>query len=86
MLTGSLILKVKGKYTLWGETYMEEGKHYIEIKEDLSDLEDVIRWCIRNDAKCKKIAETGFRIAKDLLTKEKIENDMISILNSVSSA
>ena len=84
MLTGSLILKVKGKYTLWGETYMEEGKHYVEVKEDLSDLEEVIKWCIRNDAKCKKIAEAGFGIAKELLTKERVENDMISILNSVS--
>jgi hypothetical protein len=60
MLTGSLILKVKGKYTLWVDHILEDGVHYVGVKEDLSDLEEKIRWCMEHDKECEKIAKAGF--------------------------
>ena len=56
---GSVVLKVKSKWKLWYEQLLEEYVHYIPIKEDLSDLIDVIKWCRKNDSKCKKIAENA---------------------------
>jgi hypothetical protein len=41
-LTGSLIFRVRSPYIHWLDSKIKEGKHYIEIKEDLSDLTDKI--------------------------------------------
>ena len=37
-LTGSLIFRVQSPYTHWLDSKFKAGKHYIAIKEDLSDL------------------------------------------------
>ena len=36
---GSVILLVKSPYTLWFQQYLKDKLHYIEINEDLSNLE-----------------------------------------------
>jgi hypothetical protein len=59
MLTGSLILRVKSDYIIWADHLLEEGKHYVNVSSDLSDLNTVLDWCAQNDSKCKKIAEQG---------------------------
>jgi hypothetical protein len=68
MLLGSVILRVKSPYVHWLDHVMKPGKHYIEIKEDLSDLEAMINWCIDHDAKCKKIAENAKKFAVKALS------------------
>jgi len=67
MLTGSLILRVQSPFTHWLDDKLIPGKHYIAVKEDLSDLEDIIDWCIKNDSKSQKIAHQGFKIAQKYL-------------------
>lgn len=84
MLTGSLILKVKGPYTLWIDHLLKDGTHYIEIKEDLSDLEEKVEWCKNHDAECKKIAQNSLKFAKKALTKEYIDASFAKVLWSVS--
>jgi len=70
MLTGSVILRVKSEYTIWADHLLKEGKHYISVKSDLSDLDDVLEWCKNNDKKCQKIAKEGLSFATKVLTKE----------------
>jgi hypothetical protein len=41
------------------EGLLEPYVHYIPLKEDFSDLEDIIKWCKNNDGKCKEISENG---------------------------
>jgi hypothetical protein len=67
MLLGSVILRVKSPYIHWLDHLMKPNKHYIEIKEDLSDLEEMVDWCISNDSKCKKIAERSKKFAEAVL-------------------
>jgi len=43
----------------WFVPYMEPFVHYIPLKEDLSDLKEVMEWVRDNPAKVKKIAEQG---------------------------
>ena len=47
-------------------------KHYIPIKDDLSDLVEKTNWCIKNDSVCKEIADNALQFYKTHLTKEKI--------------
>jgi len=83
MLTGSLILKVDGPYTLWIEHVLKPMKHYVPVKSDLSDLLDVIEWCKNHDAKCKKIAMKGYEFAKNALTKDYINASFAKVLWAV---
>ena len=83
--TKSLILKVDSK---WKEYYYDELKpwvHYVPVKEDLSNLIDVIEWCKKNDDVCKHIADNAFMFATTYLTKEKVYEYMANLLYSYQS-
>lgn len=74
MATGSLILRVKSQYLSWAEEYLLENVHYVSIKPDLSNLKEVIEWCLKNDHKCKIIANNARKLATTILTSSFIEN------------
>ena len=84
MLTGSLILRVESEYKSWAEQVLKNGKHYISIKSDLSNLLEKIEWCKKNDSKCAKIAENGMNLANEILTKEYIETYFKNVFGILS--
>ncbi len=45
---------------------LEPGQHYVEIRRDMSDLEEKLEWCRDNDALCREIAVEGQRHAAAL--------------------
>jgi hypothetical protein len=67
MATGSLILRVESEYTSWVDHLIKDGKHYLLVKSDLSDLNEKIKYCTENDEKCKMIAEKGMMFARNIL-------------------
>lgn len=80
MLTSSLILRVKSDFIHWCDDTVEDGKHFISIKEDLSDLIEKIEWCKSHDKECKKIAKQGYDFARRVLDRSYIENAFINII------
>jgi len=84
MLTGSLILRVESQYTIWADHLLQEGKHYIGIKPDLTDLETVLDWCKNNDKKCHAIAQQGLKFAQKVLTKEFLREYFGQLLNTIA--
>lgn len=70
MLTGSLLLRVKSPYQSFVDVTqaLQPGVHYLEIAEDLSNLEKTIQWCHANDAKAAKIAQNGRMAAQEIMT------------------
>jgi hypothetical protein len=85
MLTGSLIVRVKSPYTLWVDHVLKEGVHYVSVKEDLSDLQEVIDWCKEHDDKARKMAEAGLAFAQKALTRDYITGSFAKLLWAVSS-
>jgi len=85
MQTGSVIFKVRGPYTVWYSDKLVHRKTVIEIKEDLSDLEEQYTWCVHNDAKCRKIAERAMKVSKKLLTLDSVNSAFSKKLNSVAA-
>ena len=67
---GSVVLIVKSPYTLWFMDKLEDEVNCIFINEDLSNLQDKLKWCIKNDEKCKNIAKGGMDFYEKYLTKE----------------
>uniref|UniRef100_A0A6C0CI22 Glycosyl transferase CAP10 domain-containing protein n=1 Tax=viral metagenome TaxID=1070528 RepID=A0A6C0CI22_9ZZZZ len=83
--TGSLIFKVKGPFKVWYENELIDMKTVIEIKADLSDLEEKYEWCLKNDKKCKKIAENAMKLSKKLLTLDSVNKAFRERLNDVKT-
>jgi hypothetical protein len=84
MTTGSLILRVMSPYTSWVDHMIKAKVHYIPVKEDLSDLLDVIKWCKRNDERCREIANNGLVFARSVLNKKFIQSYLSEIMWSLA--
>ena len=84
MQTGSVIFSVKSEYSLWCSDKLKHRKNIVEIKADLSDLEEQYNWCLKNDAKCQKIANAGVELSRKLLTKKVIIEEMKFVLSETS--
>lgn len=76
---GSVILWVKTKWKIWYSDLLEPYKHYVPVKEDLSDLIEQIKWCRDNDEKCQQIAKN----AKEFNNKYLQEKGILDYLQKV---
>jgi len=83
MLLGSVILRVKSPYVHWLDHLMKPGKHYIEISADFSDLQSKLDWCLRNNARCHKIAERSKKFAEKALSKVFMKGYFEKLLNAL---
>ena len=84
MLTGSLILKVDGPYTLWADHLLEHGVHYLSVAADLSNLDEMLKWARKHDKSARKIAQRGFEMAKKLLSKNTMDLFFCDLLWAVT--
>ena len=82
---GSVVLIVKSDYKLWFSDKLIEYVHYVPVNSDLSDLIDIIKWCKKNDKKCKEIAHNGMEFFKKYLSKDGILDYMSDKLKTISS-
>ena len=80
MCMGCCILLVKSKYKLWFSDMIKPMVHYVPVKEDLSDLIDMIKWCRNNDKKCEKIAINAKKFYMKYLQKEGMIDYMQKLL------
>lgn len=80
MLMGSVVLKVDGPYTLWVDHLLRDKEHYVGVKGDLSNLNEVMEWCKKNDEECKRIAENGKALAQKILTESYITSSFAKLM------
>lgn len=57
------------------ESWLMEGRlqpyvHYVPLKPDFSDFEEILQWCKKNDNECKKIAENAFNFVSQFTNSE----------------
>lgn len=64
----SVILKQESEYIQWYSDALEDKKHYILFKNDLSDLLDKISWCEHNDDFIKGVITQANNFAENNLT------------------
>ena len=87
--SGSLILNIESKYVIgnqrWYDHLLIPYKHYIPIKYDLSDLEEIILWCRLNDDKCKLIVQNALDLYDNYFTKEYLMKYTANLFNLLSN-
>lgn len=68
MLSQSVVLMPPPTYTSWAmEELLEPWIHYIPLQEDLSDVEDKVRWMQQHDAEAQRISHRASLWIKDLV-------------------
>ena len=77
---GQAIVLQDFKFEEWFVAYMDPFVHYIPLKEDLSDLKEVMEWVRDNPAEVKKIAEQGNKFYWDYLSFEQTDNHWHELL------
>ncbi|MBX7066105.1 MAG: hypothetical protein K1X28_02630 [Parachlamydiales bacterium] len=70
LLSNSVILKQVTPNIQWYYCALEPYKHYVPVKEDLSDLLEKIEWAKTHDLEAKLIAEEASQFARDNLEPE----------------
>jgi hypothetical protein len=60
MFSNSVVIMPRPTICSWFlEDKLIEWIHYIPIKDDFSNLEDILNWCLKNNKKCQEIALNG---------------------------
>ena len=77
---GSVILYVKNPWKIWYTDMLKPYKHYVPIKEDLSDLISQIKWCINHDKECQEISKNALEFYNKYLQKDGILDYMQNII------
>lgn len=71
MASNSIVLMCKPTVVSW---FMEDilipGYHYVLLKDDYSDVEQKLEWCIQNAHKCKEIIENASKYVSVFLNEE----------------
>jgi len=63
---GCCMLLVDSDWLLWHNPMLRPWTHYVPVKNDLSDLAEIVAWCRTNEHAAQQIAENGRRFALDL--------------------
>ena len=66
IMNGKSVLLYNSKFIQFFTPYMQEGKHYVGVKEDLSDLKDKVDWLRSNPQEAERIANNGRVFAEQL--------------------
>ncbi len=75
LLTSSTLIRVisSNGYKQWFYDRLIPWENYVPVKEDLSDLEDVVVYLTNHDQKAKAIGEAGKKLAFSMTLENEIE-------------
>lgn len=60
LASNSVVLMAKPKIESWMmEGLLQPYVHYVPLKDDYSDLTDMLEWCKNNDGKCQEIVKNA---------------------------
>lgn len=82
---GSVILLAKSEWKIWYSDLLQPYKHYVPVKEDLSDLIDQIKWCRNHDEECKQIVYNAKSFYNTYIQKNGILDYMQKILVDIKN-
>ena len=86
MVSGCVILRVSSPNAHWFTPLLRAGADHLAVKEDLSDLAEVIHWCKTHDAECARIARCAYTLARSIFCRDSMERYCAMAFNRVAGA
>ena len=82
LMTNSIVIMSKPIIESWlMEGLLQPYIHYVPLKDDFSDLDEIIEWCRNNDKKCEEISKNSTQFMKQFMNPKielKIHNYLIN--------
>jgi hypothetical protein len=63
--------------------YLKPYVHFVPIKEDYSDLLEVMKWCLNNDEKCQEIVKNANEYSKYFLSEKQMIESIAELLKEI---
>lgn len=71
LASNSIVLMAKPTIEGWlMEGLLEPYVHYVPLKDDLSDLDDIVKWCNNNDEACNEISTNARKHMEQFMDKD----------------
>ena len=68
------------------EGRLEPGRHFIAVKPDLSDLEEVLEWCLAHPGRCEEIIAEAQAYVRDFTDEDVERRLLIEVLRTYARA
>jgi hypothetical protein len=86
LLMGSCILKVVSSWRQWYYGDLRPWEHYVPVRNDLSDLEEKVAWCMSNDGHAEEIAVNGRKYASGIVFADEMTRAAAAVLEASRDA
>jgi protein glucosyltransferase len=80
LLSNSVLLKVMSDCSQWYHKALEPYVHFVPVKSDLSDLQDILEFLKSNDEKARQIATQGVTLGTQIFSYEMTDQYVLSLL------
>lgn len=87
MCLGSVILKVESSCVadkMWYFPLLQPFVDHVPVKKDLSDLQEKLEWCHRNDDKCREIAANARQLYERFISRDGVLDYLQCICYEIS--
>lgn len=86
-LLGCCVLKVASprNFQQWYYKDLKPWVHFVPVKADLSDLKEMVGWCLANSAECERIAGTGAALVWKMTLETEMARGVVNIEAALSS-
>lgn len=81
LLSNSLVVKQESSHEQWFYPLFKPYEHYVPVKHDLSDLEQVIKWLEANDDRAQQIAENATKQIEKYLQPDMLDAYIVALIN-----
>lgn len=71
LASGSVLIKQESHWMQWYYPNLKPWIHYVPLKNDFSNLEEVMGWCLSHDSECEEIAKNAKKFYTERLTYER---------------
>lgn len=80
LFSSCVILKQQTDNIQWYYRMLKPFVHFVPVREDMSDLREVIEWAMAHDAECSAISSNAQAFAKDNLTHARVMQYLYHLL------
>ena len=67
LLSGCCVIRVRSERGQWFHHRLKAGQHFVEVRNDLGDLQEQLEWCQAHPDDCASIAHAGQTLAAQVL-------------------
>lgn len=79
MASGSVMVKQESHWEQWHYHNWKPWIHYVPVKNDFSNLREIMKWCLDHDKECEKIASNVKKHYNEHLSYEKGKEVFIAV-------